>query len=156
MRFLPQVRAQSPDAEGVSFNSQGRRAHVWSSAAVPGDAALLSRHLRPERRAHRVPLWATLWTLGQHSREGTIQGWRCWVSILPPARFRNISSVQSLSRVQLFAAPWTAACRDSLSVTNSWSSPKPMSISWMIPSSQRYQVGQNVHLGFPTRCYRKT
>ena len=54
------------------------------------------------------------------------------------------------------ATPWTAAHQTALSVTNSWSSPKPMSISWMIPSSQRYQVGQNVHLGFPTRCYRKT
>ena len=52
--------------------------------------------------------------------------------------------------------PWTAACQDSLSITNSWSSPKPMSISSVIPSSQRYQVGQSVHLGFSTRCCRKT
>ena len=32
-----------------------------------------------------------------------------------------ISSVQSLSRVQLFVTPWTAACQASLSITNSWS-----------------------------------
>ena len=31
------------------------------------------------------------------------------------------SSVQSLSRVQLFATPWTAACQASLSITSSWS-----------------------------------
>ena len=37
-------------------------------------------------------------------------------------------SVQSLSCVQLFAAPWTEACQASLSITNSWSPPKPMSI----------------------------
>ena len=30
-------------------------------------------------------------------------------------------TVQSLSRVQLFAAPWTAACQASLSITTSWS-----------------------------------
>ena len=40
----------------------------------------------------------------------------------------TISSVQSLSRVQLFATPWTAACQASLSITNPQSSPKPMSI----------------------------
>ena len=32
-----------------------------------------------------------------------------------------ISSVQSLSRVQLFATPWTAALQASLSITNCWS-----------------------------------
>ena len=37
-------------------------------------------------------------------------------------------SVQSLSRVQLFAIPWTAACQASLSITNAWSLPKLMSI----------------------------
>ena len=34
------------------------------------------------------------------------------------------TSVQSLSRVQLFATPWIAACQASLSITNSRSSPK--------------------------------
>ena len=39
-----------------------------------------------------------------------------------------ICSVQSLSRVQLFATPWAAACQASLSNTNSQSLPKLMSI----------------------------
>ena len=39
-----------------------------------------------------------------------------------------ISSVQSLSRVQLFVTPWTAACQASLSITNSRSLLKLMSI----------------------------
>ena len=47
----------------------------------------------------------------------------------------QFSSVQSLSRVQLFATPWTAACQASLSMTNSRSSPKPMSIELVMPSS---------------------
>ena len=46
-----------------------------------------------------------------------------------------ISSVQSLSCVQLFATPWTAAHQASLSITNSWSPPKPMSIESVMPSS---------------------
>ena len=42
--------------------------------------------------------------------------------------FSQFSSVQSLSRVWLFATPWIAAHQASLSITNSRSSPKPMSI----------------------------
>ena len=46
-----------------------------------------------------------------------------------------ISSVQSLSCVWLFATPWIEACQASLSITNSWSSLKPMSIESVMPSS---------------------
>ena len=46
-----------------------------------------------------------------------------------------ISSVQSLSRVQLFATPWAAACQVSLSITNSWSLLKLMSIMSVMPSN---------------------
>ena len=45
------------------------------------------------------------------------------------------SSVQSLSHVQLFATPWTAARQASLSITNSQSPPKPMSIELVMPST---------------------
>ena len=44
-----------------------------------------------------------------------------------------LSSVQSLSRVQLFATPWTAARQASLSITNTQSPPKPMSIESVMP-----------------------
>ena len=46
----------------------------------------------------------------------------------------QFSSVQSLSHVRLFATPWTAAHQASLSITNSWSSPKTMSIESVMPS----------------------
>ena len=49
--------------------------------------------------------------------------------------FGPISSVQSLSCLWLFATPWTTACQPSLSLTNSWSPPKPMSIVSVMPSS---------------------
>ena len=45
------------------------------------------------------------------------------------------SSVQSLSHVRLFVTPWTAACQASLSITNSRSSLKLMSIESVMPSS---------------------
>ena len=45
------------------------------------------------------------------------------------------SSIQSLSHVRLFATPWTAACQASLSITNSRSPLKPMSIKSVIPSN---------------------
>ena len=46
----------------------------------------------------------------------------------------QFSSVQSLSRVQLFATPWTTACQASLSITNARSLPKIMFIESVMPS----------------------
>ena len=47
----------------------------------------------------------------------------------------SISSVQSLSRVRLFATPWITACQASLSITNSRSLLKPMPIELVMPYS---------------------
>ena len=47
----------------------------------------------------------------------------------------QFSSVQSLSRVRLFATPWTAACQASLSITNSRSPLKLTSIESVMPSN---------------------
>ena len=47
----------------------------------------------------------------------------------------GFSSVQSLSRVRLFVAPWTAARQASLSITNSRSPRKHMAIELVVPSS---------------------
>ena len=47
----------------------------------------------------------------------------------------EFSSVQSLSCVQLFVTPWTAAHQASLSFTNPWSLLKLMSIKLVIPSN---------------------
>ena len=49
--------------------------------------------------------------------------------------FRYMHSVQSLSRVRLFPIPWTAACQASLSITNSRSLLKFMSIESVMPSN---------------------
>ena len=63
-------------------------------------------------------------------------------SLLPPTththtntHLKLISSVQSLSHVQLFVTPWTPAHQASLSITNSWSLLKLMSIALVMPSN---------------------
>ena len=47
----------------------------------------------------------------------------------------SVSSVQSLSCVLLFVTSWITACQASLSITKSWSLPKPMPIKSVMPSS---------------------
>ena len=56
-------------------------------------------------------------------------------SFLTGIKSVQFSSVQLLSHVQLFATPWTAACQASLSITNSCSLLKLMSIESVIPSN---------------------
>ena len=55
---------------------------------------------------------------------------RCSTSLLI-----QLSSVQSLSRIRLFATPWTATRQASLSITKSRSPLKPMSIKLVMPSN---------------------
>ena len=77
----------------------------------------------------------------------TIRGhwkWRFWLALfIKSGIFQNIkelnidqfSSVQSLSHVQLFVTPWTAACQASLSITNFRSLLKLMSTESVMPSN---------------------
>ena len=51
----------------------------------------------------------------------------------------QFSSVQSLSRVRLIVTSWTAVCQASLSITNSQSLPKLMSIDSVMPSNHFIQ-----------------
>ena len=59
----------------------------------------------------------------------------CSCENLPSLPSVQFSSDQSLSHVWLFATPWIAALQASLSITNSWSLPKLMSIKSVMPSS---------------------
>ena len=69
-----------------------------------------------------------------------------WYEVYPSPNFQicilrsiiqrvQFSSVQSLSRVRLFAIPWIAARQASLSITKSWSSLRLTSIESVMPSS---------------------
>ena len=53
----------------------------------------------------------------------------------PSKSLVQFSSVQSLSRVRLFATPWITARQASLSITNSWSSLRLRSMESVMPSS---------------------
>ena len=67
------------------------------------------------------------------SRIGTLLRFRAKQLKVP---LTGSQSVQSLSRVQLFATPWTAAHQPSLSITNPQSLLKLMSIELVMPSNQ--------------------
>ena len=59
-----------------------------------------------------------------------------YIQFLPSGiRVLQFSWVQSLSCVRLFAISWTVACQASLSITNSWSLLKLMSIKSVMPSN---------------------
>ena len=70
-----------------------------------------------------------------------IPGWGAGIPHASWPKNQNINNrssvvvVQSLSHVQLFVTPWTAACQASLSITISRSLFKLMSIESMIPSN---------------------
>ena len=112
----------------------------------------------------RVRLFATPWTAAHQASLFTINSWSllklvsiesvmpsnhlilCRPLLFPPSIFPSIrvfssesvlriSSVQSLSHVQLFVTPWTAARQASLSIINSRSLLKLMSIESVMPSN---------------------
>ena len=62
---------------------------------------------------------------------------RLLLEVLAPswALTSQFSSVLLLSHVRLLVTPWTAACQASLSITNSWSLLKLMSIESVVPSN---------------------
>ena len=62
-------------------------------------------------------------------------------AILLQIFFPILFTVQLLSRVQLFATPWTAAHQASLSITNSWRLPKLTSIELVMPSNHLILCG---------------
>ena len=73
-----------------------------------------------------------VWTHYGHLGMGGLRG---FLVIFHVSSYSEISSLQSLSCVRLFAIPWTAARQASLSITNSRSPPKPMSIESVMPSN---------------------
>ena len=70
----------------------------------------------------------------------------------PSPNFYYFSSVQSLSHVRLFVTPWTAAHQASLSITNSQSLLKLMSIELVMPSNHLILCHPLLHVPsiFPT------
>ena len=81
-----------------------------------------------ERVTKPHPYWILAWERNTfYFLDGVSNMWEFIYSV-------QFSSVQSLSRVRLFAIPWIAALQASLSITNSWISPKLLSNESVIPS----------------------
>ena len=145
--YLPKWELQAGlCANGLYENSKGWRWNswnlyneglwilvwVWIGAYSEGSVTFnwvtgLKLHIRGIRRDvgggwSRSRGWLGFWEscsdLGRNQQWGSERG-----------------SVQSLSHVQLFATPWSAACQAFLSITNSWSLLKHMYIESVIPSN---------------------
>ena len=96
-----------------------------------------NQEMRPAARSRACRpsnlLWDEIGTLRQIVFKRIIFTWTVATgNWLPPG---CVSSVQLLSRVRHFGTPWTAAHQASLSITNSWSLLKLMSIELVMPSN---------------------
>ena len=74
------------------------------------------------------------WSMKPEARVTSLGDINCSLNF-PTYRSVQFSSVQSLSRVRLFATPWIATRQASLSITNSQSLFKLMAIETVMPSS---------------------
>ena len=107
-RALPHLPLLSQESCNTQKKLLGREIQVLTQEAVTVDEICASKFRRP-------------WGVQK------VKGQSLMVSDLP------LSSVQSLSHVRLFATPWTAARQASLSIINSWSPPKCLSIKLVMP-----------------------
>ena len=106
--------------DAMDYSPPGSSAHGFSQARILERVAISSS---------RWSSWLTMNLLFLH-----LLHWQVILYHLGSPR-APISSVQSLSLVQLFATPWTAAHQASLSITNSQSLLKLMSIESVMPSN---------------------
>ena len=108
------------------------RQEYWSSLPFPSPVD----HILSELSAVTRPSWVALHGIVHRFIEldkavvhviRLVSSLWLWFSFACPLISQ---SVQSLSRVRLFATPWTAARQAYLSITNSWNLPKLMLSRW--------------------------
>ena len=103
----------------------------WSRAKVnrvlPRECTGQGKYPLPTTHRKTLHMTITRWSILK----------RDWLYSSQPnmEKLYQFSSVQSLSRVRLFATPWIAARQASLAITISWSSLRLTSIESMMPSS---------------------
>ena len=107
---------------GTLFPAKQTRQYRFGGALLPAPCLLSVPH--PVQCGHPRLLRGQGWDRAQ-VREAGGNKWA----------FLFLLSVQSLSRVQLFVTPGTAAHQASLSFTNTRSPPKPMSVESVMPSN---------------------
>ena len=123
------VSFQSPHMDPLGYNACHPPSYAsWGQRLVNG-----CRDTKPELlnlSCHRVLWQASLQTSFRNNvfnllKESNPFYWNSLIKLVKSSQF---SSVQSLSRVRLFATPWIAALQASLSITNSRTLPKLRSI----------------------------
>ena len=141
-RILKWVAVSSSKGASLPRGWTGWVLHLqnWLEGSLP-----LS-HLESPLKYFTLPLIFNNWSTNQiwilkfvcksqvdctYTGPGKYESWH----VASPSKGVQFSSVQVLSRVRLSATPWIAARQASLSITNSWSSLKLMSIEWVMPSS---------------------
>ena len=97
------------------------------SSSVPGTVWVISES--PDVASNLVG------RVYQSQESGKQSAFLCWWTHILIKLLACFSSVQTLSHIWLFATPWTAACQASLSITNSWTLLKLMSIKPVMPSN---------------------
>ena len=111
--------------------AEGRGDAMWKCAALFERIQMFTGaqvHWRTIKKTHMKP--RTEISEKRESKDAFFKmHWR------KQATFSQFSSVQLLSRVRLFVTPWITACQGFLSITNSQSLPKLMSIESVMPSS---------------------
>ena len=119
---MPRGARKPGPHSSIYSNRLSRKSHFASQRPVSASAKMDKLKILP----HRVieGLYKSLTT-----------GLSVFCTAVSPLFGIWFSSVQSLSRVRLFVTPWTAACQASLSITNSQSLLKLMSIELVMPSN---------------------
>ena len=111
--------------------------YILYCSCIPQLNTMFSSSVNTEQTEGQRPAFSLPSACSRLRSCGTQKG-ELWVQLQTPkdGHYKAfLSSVQSLSRVGLFVTPSTAACQVSLSITNSRSPPKPMSIESVMPSN---------------------
>ena len=90
------------------------------------------RNIKKTKPKNRATIWSSNPTPGHISGENSNSKKYVHSSVHCSPIY---NSQKKFSHVRLFATPWIIACQASLSITNSWSPPKPMSIESVMPSN---------------------
>ena len=103
---------------------------------------------QPDERKKDICLWSSMWEMFEWEKlisRLMLELYMLYLCCIFEPNFSNFSSVQTLSRVRLFATPWIAECQASLSITNSQSSLKLTSFSFCpqsLPASVSFPMTQ--------------
>ena len=132
-QYLALGTAAITSKQKISFSPGGRIIHICSRLRNPESPLRATYSLQAHMQSKRLKYHGAHFPNEKNEVKGLDKGHT--EKYVKCQNTPRVSSVQSLSHVWLFTTPWIKACQASLSVTNSWSSLKLMSIESVMPSS---------------------